>query len=352
MKLKTLAFAAALAALLSGTAMAQMRDLTVEQNTVAQATFPNAGALAVALVPDRADATYALGETVRLTLTASEDAYVTVLDIAPSGAVTQLFPNRFQVDNKVYAGRPVEIAGPGSGGKIAASGTPGTELIKVIASSKPIVLLDDKQLQARGIFYSVDGGVPTLTRDLTVVANAPAQADNKIATGNFAIYTVAGRASATTILPVVGAGGGGLINIPADQPFPLLLASDKRAYRVGEKVTLALTTLQACTLTVLDVTPAGRISTIFPNATTPNNKVEANQTVLVAGGSSAIALPVSGPAGLEQVVAICSTDANAPAFNAAGDRTLVQRDLSVVAANAGKPGGATAMASITFAVAP
>jgi Aldehyde dehydrogenase family len=35
-----------------------------------------------------------------------------------------------------------------------------------------------------------------------------------------------------------------LIRVPAQQPFPLLFAADKPAYKVGEKVTLAVTTFQ------------------------------------------------------------------------------------------------------------
>src|SRR5579863_6777452 len=84
---------------------AQLRDLTVEQAATAQLSAPRPGSLNVMVVADRGDATYAVGETVRLTLTANEDAFVTVLDIGPTGQVTQLFPNKYQTDNHVVANR-------------------------------------------------------------------------------------------------------------------------------------------------------------------------------------------------------------------------------------------------------
>jgi hypothetical protein len=159
-------------------------------------------------------------------------------------------------------------------------------------------------------------------------------------------------------LPVVVPQTGGFITVPSQQPFPLLLAVDKSAYKVGERVTLAITSLQACYLTVLDVTTSGSIRVLFPNQRTQNNAVAANQTVLVAGGVSPLTLQVGGPAGTEQIIAVCSTD-NAPIlaqkmdlaqlFSPAGERSDVTRDLSVVA---NQPARSTAFATVAFAVQP
>ena len=358
---------AAFAALVSGVALAQdgqLRDLSVEQNIVAQAIAPRLGSLKVTLTTDRPDATYAAGEMVRLTLQSNEDAYITVFDIGPSGQVTQLFPNQFQSDNKVAANRAVEIGGGNVGARIVVSAPFGTELIKVIASSKPLTIVPAAQLQSRGAFRSLDGGAQALVRDLQVVANQPAQDDLRVSMTNFGLYTVASRAPAqpvivlvpgqpapTTVAPVVVPQASPLVTIPVPQPFPLLVAVDKASFRIGETVTLAVTSMQACNLTVLDVAPNGQVRTLFPNAATPANAVQAMQTVIVAGGPSAISLQVAGPAGTEQIVAICSTEATpvaAPA-EAGADRAALARDLSVVA---GRPTGTTAMASVSFSVLP
>lgn len=339
------------AALLSAPAVGQNvepRDLTVEQTTVAQAGVARPGSLHVSLSADRPDATYAVGESVKLTLTANEEAYVTVFDVGPTGRVTQIFPNQYQTDDHIHANRPIRIAGGNSGSKVTAVGPVGAELIKVVASNKPMTVVSQSHLQGRGIFRTIDGGAETLLRDLQVTSDhAAAQGDTKIALANFALRTVSARISATSaqtlviipthrpapgasvpnLQPIVAPGNG------AQETFPLLVAIDRPSYRVGERVTLAVTPTQACNLMVLDIATSGEIRTLFPNAATPNNAVGAMQTVLVAGGTSPVSLPVSGPAGTEQIVALCAGEAVPTGATAIASRP-------------------TAMASMAFAVQP
>ena len=121
----------------------QLRDLTVEQAPLAQIMAPHGGSLRTTIVADHPDAVYAIGEFVHLTAISNEDAFVTVLDVGPSGQTTQLFPNRFQPDNHVFANRPVEIAGGFTGAQIMVQPPTGTELIKVITSTRPISIVPD-----------------------------------------------------------------------------------------------------------------------------------------------------------------------------------------------------------------
>jgi len=353
------------------------RDLSVEQTTAYSAGVPRPGTLKVSIGADRQDATYAVGETARLFISANEDAYVTVFSVGPSGQVHQLFPNGYQTNGRVEAGKPTEIAGGNSGARITISGPTGPELIKVVASSKPLAVIKEDQLQGRGIFRTVEGGVSTLARNLDVVSND--QSASKLVIENFTIRTIQTRAEATpgvvivqsqpapaappaqtqtATLPVVTPQPGGPVSIPGQQPFPLLLAVDRQAYKVGDRVTVAVTSLQACYLTLLDVTTSGTIRVVFPNQLAQNNAIAANQTVLVAGGASPVVLQAAGPAGTEQLVAVCSPD-NAPIlghkldlaqlFPPAGERADVTRDLSVAA---NRPAGAPAFATTSFTVQP
>jgi hypothetical protein len=354
---------ALLSILASYAALAQepaLRDLTVEQTTAAQIVAPHPGALSTAILADRADATYAIGETVEMTLNASQDSYVTVLDIGPTGSVTQLFPNAYQTDNKLRAGQPVEIAGPNTGARITVGQPTGAELIKVITSNKPIAVVPENQLQGAGPFRILDGGVKTLARDLSVVSDSQTASDTYVALANFALYTIPSRppaapAAVTVVIPgqAAAAPPAAHIETPADQPFPLLLATDKSKYRIGEKATVAVTTTQPCALTVLEFNAAGVVHTLYPAAGAPNAPLAANQTVFVSGGSGPD-LVMAGPAGSEQLLATCTTaEAGAAgvalpaATNAPADAVVVSRQLAVVAA---KPG--TAMASAIVAVTP
>ena len=351
---------ALLSILVSYAALAQepvLRDLTVEQTTAAQIVAPHPGALSTAILADRADATYAIGETIRMTLNASQDSYVTVLDIGPTGKVTQLFPNAYQTDNKLRAGQPVEIAGPNTGARITVGQPTGAELIKVITSNKPSAVVPEDQLQGAGPFRILDGGVKTLARDLSVASDSHTANDTYVALANFALHTISSRAPAavTVVIPgqAVAAAPAARIETPADQPFPLLLATDKSKYRIGEKATVAVTTTQPCALTVLEFNAAGVVHTLYPAAGAPNGPLAANQTVFVGGGSGPD-LVMAGPAGSEQLLATCTTaEAGAAgvalpaATNAPADAVVVSRQLAVVAA---KPG--TAMASAIVAVTP
>lgn len=357
----------------SAVAQDRPRDLSVDQAAAFSAGVAHAGPLKVTVGSDHADATYAVGETARLFISSNEDAYVTVFSVGPTGQVHQLFPNPYQADNRVEAGRPTEIAGGATGGRMTISGPVGAELIKVVASNKPLTVIAENLLLGREMFRTVDGGVTALVRNLNVVANAPNAGERKIDIENFTLRTIASRtegspavaivpaqaAQAPTVtLPVVTPQAGGLIAVPSQQPFPLLLAVDRPAYKVSDRVTLAVTSLHDCYLTVLDVTPSGAIRVLFPNRVTQNNAIAANQTVLVAGGPSPVSLQVTGPAGAEQIVAVCSTD-NAPVlsqktdlaqlFSPAGERSDVTRDLSVVAS---RPASSTAFATAAFTVQP
>jgi hypothetical protein len=351
---------ALLSILVSYAALAQepvLRDLTVEQTTAAQIVAPHPGALSTAILADRADATYAIGETIRMTLNASQDSYVTVVDIGPTGNVTQLFPNAYQTDNKLRAGQPVEIAGPNTGARITVGPPTGAELIKVITSNKPIAVVPEDQLQGAGPFRILDGGIKTLARDLSVASDSHTASDRYVALANFALYTIPSRAPAavTVVIPgqAAAAPPAAHIETPADQPFPLLLATDKSKYRIGEKATIAVTTTQPCALTVLEFNAAGVVHTLYPAAGAANGPLAANQTVFVGGGSGPD-LVMAGPAGSEQLLATCTTaEAGAAgvalpaATNAPADAVVVSRQLAVVAA---KPG--TAMASAIVAVTP
>jgi hypothetical protein len=174
---------------------ARFRDLTVEQASVAHALMPrNSGyegfkkGPRVSLLLDRPDASYAVGEAVKFLLTLDEDAYVTVLDVGPTGRVTQLFPNEYQTDCHLFANQPVEIGG-NAGAKIVVSGPIGVELIKVLVSRSPNPLVPQAQLRNGGPFHSLDGGARMLVRDLQVLANQAAQRDTEVYVWNVLLRT-------------------------------------------------------------------------------------------------------------------------------------------------------------------
>ncbi|MCY4319255.1 MAG: DUF4384 domain-containing protein [Alphaproteobacteria bacterium] len=325
------------------------RDLTVEQTAVfsVQAPTPTsttADRLHVVAWVDRADNTYAVGERVRLFVQVNRDAYLTVLNVGPSGNTTVLFPNAGQRDARIRSGKALEIPAPGSGVSIEVRGPSlGRELIKVVASSEPAPVFAPAALSAAGPFSVVSAGAQSAARDLKVTMAGPAAQEwddyNKV------ITTVAARPTAASA--------------PVSWPEPmwgLQLATDRSGYRFGEAVTLHVRAASPCWLTLVNTGPSGNMRVLLPNVRQPHYLLVPGQTLSFPG--TGLRLAPMGPAGIETVTAICSADDRpiAPAslgFDRDGFGTLEAaggaRDLALTAAT---PGRRTAQATVGFLVTP
>jgi hypothetical protein len=319
-----------------------LRDLSAEQVTAFQAGTPAPGSLHVSTWVDRHDLTYARGDAVRIFVKTNEDAYVTIINVGPSGKVTQLFPNAFQQSNRVAANRALEVPSGNGGSRINVSGPVGAELIKVFVSNEPIKIIPESQLVGSGAFRSLAGGVSYLVRNLEVTAAAPASGESKFAISNLVIKTISSRrasnaANPTFVVaqaakPAPGSSSSTPSNQPnasstaigqLEQPFPLLIAADKTAYRAGQKITLAVTSFRSCRLTVLDIDANGAVRVLFPTREAQNVQIQPMQTIIVSGESSPVPLQASDPSGQKQVLAVCSSDAAAPAtVNEGAEQTI------------------------------
>ena len=183
MKYGALGAAAAVVVLSGGLAGAQeagksplSRTLSVEQTAVYDVQpQPRPGGLDVVSWVDRSDYTYAEGENVTLFVKTSDDAYVTILNVDPAGQTTILFPNEYQPDNLVRANRVVQVPDRASLSRIVVTGTTGTELIKVIASTEPVAPFRAQQLAAAGPYQVVNAPGQGVARSLavTMLGDAP-----------------------------------------------------------------------------------------------------------------------------------------------------------------------------------
>ncbi len=117
-------------------------------------------------------AEYRVGEQFRVKVRASQDCYLTLVDVGTSGGVTVIFPNHHARDNAVKAGVTYTIPDPAAGFDFMVSGPPGRELIRAIASRAPAVDLSDilNQVGPRNPFAEVTKDLPGFTRDIHVHA--------------------------------------------------------------------------------------------------------------------------------------------------------------------------------------
>lgn len=347
------------AAVLPGAAAAQdERLLTVEQTAVsavaAPAGAPAGNPLGVVAWVDHPDNTYAAGERVRLFVQTNKDAYLTVLNVAPDGATTVLFPNRFQTDSLVRANVATEVPDPSGGARITVSGASGAELIKVVASSRPTPLFEAASLGRAGPFSAVPAGASAAARTLQVVMDESAGVEWDVY--EKVIRTVpprpaASAAPAPAAAPVAGAGW-------PSAAFGLRVAADRPLYRAADPVTLMIRTEADCHLTLLNTGPAGASRMLFPNRWQQQTLIRAGQTVVVPGIGAGVSLRPLGPAGVEHVTAVCRTGGQpvlgapdgfrAAGFPALADAGATARTLSVVADPASS--SQTAVAATSFVV--
>ena len=145
------------------------------------------------------------------------------------------------------------------------------------------------------------------------------------------------------------------------EPFGLELATDKLVYAVGEPIGLTVTAAQACQLTVYNVGTSGAVRRVYPNALQPAHLVPAGVPVRIPGEGAALASV--GPAGVEGVLALCTTE-SAATLGEAGALLeelfprvgawpeLDARNLSVIAtpAESGLGFGSTARAAAALLV--
>lgn len=173
------AFAAGLA--VSNAALAEdadpyIKDLSIQQVGMVETLQPPvqpasaASRLAVTAAVDRPSQVYTQGDTVVLTVTATEDSYIWVFDTGTSGKVHQIFPNAYETDNFLTAGRTLQIPQEGSDYALSVSHPTGVELITVVASkdATPITadLIDENA--SAGPFLVLAGTGATISKDLAI----------------------------------------------------------------------------------------------------------------------------------------------------------------------------------------
>jgi len=91
--------------------------------------------------------TYAVEETLEMTVIASQDAYLYCYYSDGRGTVARVFPNQFQPDAYVAAGRAVQIPSPGAGFDIVFDRPGVTEEVACVASQRELGLRLPQELK-------------------------------------------------------------------------------------------------------------------------------------------------------------------------------------------------------------
>ena len=82
-------------------------------------------------------ASYALGESLTLSVTSAQAGYLTIYDFMPDGTVTLIFPNYYHPNNFVEANTPYQIPGPQDAYKFEVGPPQGMDILKAIVTTAP-----------------------------------------------------------------------------------------------------------------------------------------------------------------------------------------------------------------------
>jgi hypothetical protein len=105
----------------------------------------------VRVAVDRENRTYMVGEEVKVVARSEEKGFLYLFNIDSDGESFCLFPNEFQKDNQIEAGKDVTI--PSNGGFRFRVGKPvGKELIKAVVTREPLKSLKLSDLTEKGTF--------------------------------------------------------------------------------------------------------------------------------------------------------------------------------------------------------
>ena len=109
-----------------------------------------------------------------------------------------------------------------------------------------------------------------------------------------------------------------LVDLKSEDPsFKLKISTDKIDYHIGEKLNFFIETSMSCYLTLLDFSPDGTITVLFPNGNQKNNKISPGKIykippIVPLGKSKAFSLMIQEPSGLDRVKAFCHLEKPSP----------------------------------------
>ena len=115
----------------------------LEDEAAPERIMQNTPSFFVRIRLDRADRRYRDGEMLRLNLLSEKAAFAYVLYKQADGQIFQIFPNSAQPDNRIRPGHEVLIPKNDDLFRWRVGPPFGQEIIKVVATVKPLVPLDD-----------------------------------------------------------------------------------------------------------------------------------------------------------------------------------------------------------------
>jgi hypothetical protein len=284
------------------------RQISVEPASTSEVR-PPASALSVDVWANRADNTYRIGSDITLSLRASRDVSVTVLNVDAAGRTTMLFPNAFAADNRLRANQVYQVPGPNPSFKLRVGGPTGMNVIRVIATTSHVRPMQGEASKRSGPFEVYDESGDEIARHIEAVT---AQDKTTWAVAEFPIQVVAeGEEAPSSAAPAAAHEADATAPFGlAAQPsaFGLDLRPMKTSYRSGDSLSLTVTPERDCKLTLLSVDQKHGAAVLYPNRLQSEPLLHAGRTSFLPEAESNLKFTLLGSEGPQRLVALCTED--------------------------------------------
>ncbi|HDD35810.1 MAG TPA: DUF4384 domain-containing protein [Candidatus Desulfofervidus auxilii] len=122
----------------------------------------------VELWTDREDATYKVGDEIVFYFKTNKDCRLTLLNVGTSGKTHIIFPNKYQKDDLVKAGKVYRVPAKDARWVFKAEGPAGIDLVKAIATLEKVALVDKEDLKPAGAVQEVKKPQSELAKDIAI----------------------------------------------------------------------------------------------------------------------------------------------------------------------------------------
>jgi len=114
--------------------------------SVLQEIRNDAAPFAVHVGVDHADAKYAIGDLIRVSVRSERDGYLYLLWVDSASNISCVFPNNIEQSNRIKADEEVSVPAAGSGYKLRIAPPTGNEILKAIVTESPLQSMQHDRL--------------------------------------------------------------------------------------------------------------------------------------------------------------------------------------------------------------
>ena len=110
---------------------------------------------------------YRAGELIVLTVRANRNCYLALYDTSTEGEITQIFPNKYAVDNLIQGGQIYRIPSQSDNFDYEVTGPPGIERVRAVCTQKNVNIVDPATVSKQETFPRIQQTSPQFEQSVS-----------------------------------------------------------------------------------------------------------------------------------------------------------------------------------------